>query len=65
MDREKDGEVLFDITDREYNIKAWYLKDTETKKGDALVYISKDEKSVRKFIFPAYKIYKSAHTPET
>ena len=57
-EREKESEIpLFDITDRGYNIKAWYLKDTETEKGDALVYISKNGESVRKFVFPAYKIF--------
>ena len=58
MDRiKKSNKPLFDITDRGYNVKSWYLKDTGTEKGDALVEIKKDNKTIRKFLFPAYKIW--------
>ena len=58
MKREKEQEnPQFDITERGYNVKAWYLKDTDTEKGDALIEIKKDEKLLKSFIFPAYKIW--------
>lgn len=61
MNREKETEEpQFDINDRGYNVKAWYLKDTETEKGDALIEIRKDEKLLRSFIFPSYKIFNIA-----
>ena len=47
---------LFDLDDRGFNLKAWYLKDS----SDALVEIKKDGKDFRKFLFPAYKIYNIA-----
>lgn len=51
---------IFDITDRGFNVKAWYIEDTETEKGDALIEIRKDDKLLREFLFPAYKIYNIA-----
>lgn len=61
MEREKENEKPeFDITDRGFNVKAWYVKNTETEKGDALILITKGEEVVRKFIFPAYKIWNIA-----
>lgn len=52
----------FEVNDRGYTAKAFYLKNTETSKGDALIQISKDGKIVREFLFPAYKIWNiSAH----
>ena len=50
----------FDMTDRGYNVKGWYLKDTKENKGDALIQITKDGKMLREFIFPAYKIWNIA-----
>jgi len=50
----------FDIMDRGYNAKAWYLKDTDTQKGDALIEIRKDGNLLREFIFPGYKIWNIA-----
>jgi hypothetical protein len=44
--------------DRGYTVKASYLK--EPHKGDALVEIFKDNQLIRKFIFPAYKIWNIA-----
>lgn len=65
MRKKENEEPLFDITDRGYNLKGWYLKDTETEKGDALVEITRDGVSVRTFIFPAYKIWNvPAHFPD-
>ena len=58
MDRKKEREKPeFDINDRGFNAKAWYLENTETSKGDALIEISYQGKVVRQFIFPAYKIW--------
>jgi hypothetical protein len=50
----------FNISDSGYNVKAWYLKDTDTEKGDALIEIKKDGSIIRKFIFPGYKIWNIA-----
>lgn len=58
-EKEKD-KPEFDITDRGYNVKAWYVKDTETEKGDALIEVRKGEEIIRQFIFPAYKIWNIA-----
>jgi hypothetical protein len=41
--------------DRGYSIRAHYLK--KPNDGDALIEIYKDGLVVRKFLFPAYKIY--------
>lgn len=61
MDRQKENKKpLFDITDRGYNVKAWYLRDTKIEKGDALVEIRKNGELLKEFIFPAYKIYNIA-----
>lgn len=38
-----------------YNIEAWYLN--QPNNGNALIYIFKDGKVLREFLFPAYKIY--------
>lgn len=59
--RQKESEKpLFDMSDRGFNIRAWYLVNTEESKGDALVEVSRDNKIVRQFIFPAYKVYNLA-----
>lgn len=50
----------FEVNDRGYTAKAFYLKNTETSKGDALIQISKDDKIVREFLFPGYKIWNIA-----
>lgn len=61
MERQKESkEPLFDINDRGFNVKTWYLDDTEDSKGDALVEIRKEKKLLRQFIFPAYKIFNIA-----
>jgi len=55
----KGKELVFDLTDRGFNVKAWYLNDDS---GNALVKITKDGKLHRKFNWPAYKIFNiSAH----
>jgi hypothetical protein len=41
--------------DRGYTIRASYLK--EPHKGDALIEVMKDGQPLRRFLFPAYKIY--------
>ena len=59
--REKEKEEpIFDITDRDFNVKAWYLKDSEEHKGDALVEIKYNEHLIRSFIVPSYKIFNIA-----
>lgn len=61
MIREKDEEKpQFDIDDRNFNVKAWYLKNTEQSKGDALIEVKYKDKLIRQFIFPAYKIWNIA-----
>ena len=50
-------EPQFDITDRGYNVKAFYLVEP---KSDALIQITKDGKMLREFLFPAYKIWNIA-----
>jgi hypothetical protein len=61
MNREKESDnPIFDHTDRGFNVKAWYLKNTEESKGDALVEIKRNEKLLRRFLYPAYKIYNIA-----
>ena len=58
MDREKQSETpRFDIDDRGFNVKAWYLKNTEESKGDALIEIRYGSELIREFLYPAYKIY--------
>ena len=58
MDRQKENESpVFDIDDRGFNVKAWYLKDTDESKGDALIEVKYGDKLIRQFLFPAYKIY--------
>ena len=58
MDRQKEDETpVFDLDDRGFNVKAWYLKDTAESKGDALVEVKYGDKLIRQFVFPAYKIF--------
>lgn len=46
--------------DRGYTVRASYLKKPHD--GDALIEVMKDDVVIRKFLFPAYKIYNiSAH----
>lgn len=61
MDRVKEHEKPeFDITDRGFDVKAWYLKDVETSKGDALIEVRYNDKAIRSFVMPAYKIWNIA-----
>ena len=41
--------------DRGYTIRASYLKEPHA--ADAMIEVMKDGQAVRKFLFPAYKIY--------
>lgn len=43
------------VPDRGYTIRASYLK--EPNGGDALIEVMKDGQPLRRFLFPAYKIY--------
>lgn len=56
MDHVKE-QLAFKRTDdyKGYNISAWYLESPNN--GNALIEIFKDGEIVRKFLFPAYKIY--------
>jgi hypothetical protein len=49
--------VAFEGDKRGYHLKATYLLEP---KGEALIEISKDNKIVREFLFPAYKIWNIA-----
>jgi type II restriction/modification system DNA methylase subunit YeeA len=49
--------LAFEQSDRGYSITAYYL---ETPKADALVEIKYEETMIRKFIYPAYKIWNLA-----
>lgn len=59
MDRENIiiDKVAFEGDVQGYNFKAYYLKKP---KGNALVEITKADKMVREFLFPAYKIWNIA-----
>lgn len=57
MSENEERKPAFDITDRGYNVKAFYIEDG---KGDALIKITKDGNPLRKFLFPAYKIWNIA-----
>jgi hypothetical protein len=51
--------VAFEGEKRGYKFKATYLTEP---KGEALIEISKDDKIVKEFLFPSYKIWNiSAH----
>ena len=60
MHRTKTGGSLFDLDDRGFNVKAWYVENIEDSKGDALVELSYNGEIVKELIFPAYKIYNIA-----
>jgi hypothetical protein len=61
MNRQKESEKPeFDINDRDFNVKAWYLKNTEESKGDALIEVKYKDKLIQQFVFPAYKIWNIA-----
>lgn len=57
MNREKENDKpVFDINDRDFNVKAWYLKGMV----DALIELRFKDNLVRSLIYPAYKIYNIA-----
>lgn len=56
----KSKETAFNIDDREFNVRAFYLEDIESSKGDALIEIRYQDNLIREFIFPAYKIWNIA-----
>jgi len=54
--------VAFEVEKRGYYFKATYLTEPN---GDALIEISKNNKMVKEFLFPAYKIWNiSAHSDD-
>ena len=58
MEYKKEREAPeFDITDRGFNVKAFYLIEPA---GEALIVVSRDDKPLREFLFPAYKIWNIA-----
>jgi len=61
MDRKKKrDEPLFDINDRGFNVRAWYVEDIGESKGDSLVEVRYQDAVIRQFIFPTYKIWNIA-----
>ena len=61
MDRtKKEEKPVFEIEDRGFTCRAWYLEDTPESKGDALVEISFGGTVLRTFEWPAYKIWNIA-----
>ena len=56
MKRKKE-KLVFSINERGFSARAWYLENIETSKGDALVVVKYGRKTIRQFIFPAYKIW--------
>lgn len=63
--RKKTTEPLFSIDDRGFNIKAWYVEDTEDSKGDAVVQVRYNGELKRQIIWPAYKIWNiAAHSDD-
>lgn len=51
-------EVVFEIPDRGYIIRASYLK--EKMSGEALIEIFYKDTLIREFLFPAYKVWNIA-----
>ena len=47
----------FDIEDRGYRARAWYVENIPESRGDAIVEIQKGGEVIKKFYFPAYKIW--------
>ena len=58
--QKKSETPAYSVSDRDFNVKAWYLEDTEELKGDALIEVRYKGDVIRKFIYPAYKIYNIA-----
>ena len=54
---ERKENIVFDVNDRGFNAKGWYLKNTDDSKGDAFIEIKYKDEIVKQFLFPAYKIY--------
>ena len=53
---------VFEEEDRGFTVKCWYLKNSEelNVKGDALFVIKHGNTFVRRFLYPAYKIFNIA-----
>lgn len=61
MKRQKENETpLFNLSDRGFNVKAWYATNTEDSKGDAIIKLRYNGKLVKELLYPAYKIYNIA-----
>lgn len=52
--------LAFEVNERGFNAKAWYLKNTEESKGDSLIEVSYNDEIIRKFIYPSYKVWNIA-----
>lgn len=55
-----DEKPAFDITDRGFRVRAWYLEDVPESKGDALIWIEREGVLLREFEYPAYRIWNIA-----
>jgi hypothetical protein len=52
----------YKFNEKNYTFECWYLKEPS---GEALIRITKDDKVVREFLFPSYKIYNiTAHADD-
>ena len=60
MDDRIREDIAFEHEWKGYQFKATYLQDTEESRGDALIEIFKDGETIKKFLFPAYKIWNIA-----
>lgn len=55
--KKKTIDPIFNIDDRGFNVKAWFLEDS---KGDAIIELRFNGKLIRESRYPAYKIYNIA-----
>ena len=62
MEKEK---LAYEEKYKGFNVQCWYLLGKEGDAGDALIRITRGRKLVRKFLFPAYKVWNiAAHFSE-
>ncbi len=52
---EEEESPIFSITDRGFNLKAWYLED-----GNSKVIITQNGEPFKEFLYPSYKIFNIA-----
>ena len=56
----KEDKEVFKHEDRDFTIQAWHLKKSEKFKGDSWVEVKYQDKIIRQFLFPAYKVWNIA-----